>query len=122
MSYYDYHVLGVPKVIDGDTYDLDVDLGFHAKMRIRVRLKDIDTYEVYGTNAHPKGTLARAHAATWLATHLDDGILAVRTFKLNATTPVSDGAFGRWLGEVYETESGTLLADSLRAAGFAEDA
>lgn len=122
MSYYDYHVLAVPKVIDGDTYDFDVDLGFHAKMRIRVRLKDIDTYEVYGTNSHPKGVPARDHARQWLEAHLDENILAVRTFKLNATTPISDGAFGRWLGEVYETETGTLLADSLRAAGFAEDA
>lgn len=121
MSYYDYHVIGVPKVIDGDTYDLDVDLGFYVRMRIRVRLKDIDTFEVYGVNSHPKGIPARDHAMQWLWTHLDQGLLAVRTFKLNPTTPISDGAFGRWLGEVYETESGTLLADSLRAAGFAKD-
>ena len=33
------------KVVDGDTVDLDVDLGFHTTLRIRGRLIGVDTPE-----------------------------------------------------------------------------
>jgi micrococcal nuclease len=38
----------VNRVIDGDTYDITLDLGFYVSHRIRVRLKGVDTPEVYG--------------------------------------------------------------------------
>lgn len=34
------------RVVDGDTFDFNVDLGFKITMRIRVRLKDVDTPEM----------------------------------------------------------------------------
>lgn len=38
-------------VIDGDTIDVELDLGFHIKMKERVRLLDVDTPEVFGKKA-----------------------------------------------------------------------
>ena len=35
----------VRRVVDGDTLDLDIDLGFHITLRERVRLMGIDTPE-----------------------------------------------------------------------------
>ena len=35
----------VKRVVDGDTLDLDIDLGFHITLRERVRLMGIDTPE-----------------------------------------------------------------------------
>lgn len=117
---YEYRVAGIARVIDGDTYDLDIDLGFYAILRIRVRLADIDTYEVYGTNSHPLGGEARAFAAGWMSERLEKDSLVIRTFKLRPDTPTADGAFGRWLGEVRDGDSGELLADALRAGGYEE--
>lgn len=38
----------VLRVIDGDTIEVLVDLGFYVHKEVRIRLKDIDTHEIYG--------------------------------------------------------------------------
>lgn len=114
---YEYRVANVAKVVDGDTFDFDLDLGFYAFLRVRVRLKDIDTYEIYGVNAHSLGSEARDFAEQWMYEAMEDGGLFIRTFKLTPDTPVADGAFGRWLGEVYNVDD-ELLAAALREAGY----
>lgn len=115
---YEYRVLDVPRVIDGDTFDFDLDLGFYAILRIRVRLADIDTYEIFGRNAHPLGQPAKQAADEWMAQRLESKTLRVRTMAGNSNVPIGDGSFGRWLGEVYDGQTGELLADSLKEAGF----
>ena len=45
----------IVKVIDGDTLDVLIDLGFNIKMKERVRLLGVDTPEVFGQNAVPSG-------------------------------------------------------------------
>ena len=114
---YEYRVLKVARVIDGDTYDLDLDLGFHTTLRVRIRCMDVDTYELYGRNAHPKGREAREFAARWLDDALIDGWLTIRTAKLNPNSPVGDGSFGRWAGQLINSH-GVLLADALTVAGM----
>ena len=37
----------VVRVVDGDTVDLKVDLGFHISANERFRIKDIDTPEIW---------------------------------------------------------------------------
>lgn len=37
-------------IIDGDTYDLEVDLGFSLVKTIRVRLNEVDTAETFGVD------------------------------------------------------------------------
>lgn len=118
---YTYRVASVARVIDGDTFDLDLDLGFYAQLRIRVRLEDIDTYEVYGKNAHEKGVPGRDFAAAWMQERVGRGTLRIKTSKLNPSTPIADGAFGRWMADVYDSETNDHLADELRAAGFADE-
>lgn len=115
---YEYKVLSIPRVIDGDTFDFDLDLGFYASLRVRIRLADIDTYEIYGKNAHPSGQVAKSVADQWMRTRLDDDSLYVRTMKGNPENPVPDGSFGRWMGVVYDSTTNTLLADYLKAQGF----
>ena len=38
------------RIVDGDTVDMDVDLGFFVSVRIRFRLKGIDTPEIFRQN------------------------------------------------------------------------
>jgi micrococcal nuclease len=47
---YEYHVKKVNNVVDGDTIDVDIDLGFDISFSSRVRLAGIDTPESRTTN------------------------------------------------------------------------
>jgi micrococcal nuclease len=51
---YEYHVRKVTKVVDGDTIDVDIDLGFDISFSSRVRLAGIDTPESRTTNKEEK--------------------------------------------------------------------
>ena len=47
---YEYHVKSITNVVDGDTIDVDIDLGFDISFSSRVRLAGIDTPESRTTN------------------------------------------------------------------------
>jgi len=51
---YEYHVKKVTNVVDGDTIDVDIDLGFDISFSSRVRLAGIDTPESRTTNKAEK--------------------------------------------------------------------
>ena len=84
----------VVKVVDGDTYDVLVDLGFAIFHKIRVRLKDVDTPEVFGRDATVEGRIASDFVKTLL---LDKDVI-IRTYKDRATT------YGRWEADVQLLE------------------
>lgn len=76
------------KVIDGDTIDLQVDLGFHAFMKIRFRLNGVDTPEIRG-ESRDAGLIAKKFITDTLTT----GELTVVSKKT--------GKYGRWLGVLF---------------------
>lgn len=96
------------RVVDGDTVDLDVDLGFHTHVRLRFRLSGIDTPEIRGTERE-RGKVAKQETTRLLGL----GRIKVRSHKT--------GSFGRWLAEVLvETEEGEInVNNELLAGGFA---
>jgi micrococcal nuclease len=75
--------------------DFIVDLGFHLKNTIRVRLKNIDTPELRGENKE-LGAKVKMHV-----THL----LMAETVTLRTE---KTGSFGRWLGVVTFEDGETL--------------
>ncbi|MAG67101.1 MAG: nuclease [Pseudomonadales bacterium] len=98
------------KVVDGDTYDFNVDLGFHTHHKIRVRLQAFDTPE-----PRSKNTAERVHAkkATELASKLLFGSVTV-TLK---TKKDKIGIYGRYTAQVTLSD-GNDLASELRIAGM----
>jgi len=84
----------VDRVVDGDTCDVVLDLGFDILYRCRVRLYGIDTPESRTRNADEKirGKLASA----FLQEAIDNGTKVVIETKLKD----SKGKFGRVLGNV----------------------
>lgn len=84
---YDYAVTEVLRVVDGDTVDLRVDLGFHMTAALRFRVLDLDTPE----RGQPGWSEATAFTRMWLTQ--SGPYLRVSTYKADS--------FGRWLGEVY---------------------
>jgi len=79
----------VTRVVDGDTVDLEVDLGYHISLSIRGRLLGVDTPE----KGQPDFALATDTLASLLKENSDeDGYVSIKSTKT--------GKFGRWLVEI----------------------
>ena len=79
----------VNRVVDGDTVDLEVDLGYHISLYIRGRLLGVDTPE----RGRPDFALATNTLASLLEENADkDGYVSVKSTKT--------GKYGRWLVEI----------------------
>ena len=110
---YEYHVKKVTKIVDGDTIDVDIDLGFDISFSSRVRLAGIDTPEsrtrdkaekVLGLEAKEKLKHSIEKAKS----------IVIKTEKMN-----SSEKYGRILGWLYLDGSETSVNHALIADGFA---
>lgn len=89
---YTYEIRRVHRVVDGDTYDLELDLGFYQFGVYRVRLLGVDTPEIYGRNATPEGQAAKEAVEAWFELHSNGDVLVAKTQKADS--------FGRWLAYI----------------------
>jgi micrococcal nuclease len=102
------------RVVDGDTVDVLIDLGFGINLKERVRLIGLDTPEMRSSDPMER---TRARAATkfvenWFATH---DSLAIRT-RFDRR-----GKYGRVLGEISGHESkGDVWKESVLNASLLE--
>ena len=105
-SCYNFRVTEIVKVLDGDTIDVIIDLGFDLYKKERVRIAGVDTPEKRTRDLEEKAL--GIDATNWLKDQLDGAIsgeddLVIRT-ELNGGV----GKYGRLLGWLYigdETES-----------------
>jgi len=100
-------------VIDGDTLDLQIDLGFYQCCRARVRLLGINTPKTRSQHVAERDAAlsATAHVAQWCAARQKR--LLVKTVKDNREK------FGRLLGTLIDQDTGETLQDSLITANLA---
>jgi micrococcal nuclease len=84
----------IDRIIDGDTVDFIVDLGFHTSIKIRGRFKGVDTPE----KGHPDWH----HATHTCSQLLDDQLFGVDGDRAGYITIRTEktGKFGRWLVEI----------------------
>lgn len=89
----------VVKVVDGDTVDLAVDLGYNVTFTDRFRLEGIDTPEVYGvkktSEEYKRGQKASTFAKEWVTGQ--EGRVLVRSAR-------NRGKYGRWLATIYAAD------------------
>lgn len=105
------------KVVDGDTLDLEIDLGFNVKIKERVRLARVDTPEVRGKEREDGLEAARFVSkkvfthTPWLTSYDND--LYIQTEK--------KGKYGRWIAEISYQEDDVFynLSDVLLKEGLA---
>jgi len=90
---YNYRI-EVTRVIDGDTVDCIIDLGFKISTKYRIRLAGIDTPETRTTNAEEK--IYGFEAKVRLQELLSQGTIILKSHGL--------GKFGRVLGTLYVDE------------------
>lgn len=89
---YQYKIKKIKKIIDGDTVDVDIDLGFGVTLSQRVRLKGINTAETRTLNVEEKGK--GLIAKEWLKKELSrEGEWVIETTK--------EDKYGRILGTLY---------------------
>ena len=102
-----YRVSSLEKVVDGDTIDVSIDLGFDVCTKQRVRLLGIDTPESRTRDLTEKkfGLLSKKKLREWclkaVASEKDDIEIELRCPEKD-----SRGKFGRILAEVWVSEDG----------------
>lgn len=96
-------------VVDGDTFDMDIDLGFNIHIHERVRLLGIDTPEKFGKEK-PLGLQVKQYAID----QFEGKDVVIRSEKADEAS-VTD-SFGRWL--VYVDVDGTSILDLYNTLGF----
>lgn len=117
MSYVFRHPARLHRVIDADTIDFEVDLGYHITKRIRVRLMSVDAPEIRGAE-RPIGLIAKQFVEDILS----------KAEQLEVFT-IKKGKYGRWIGDArFKSDTKhvatgiypqTLLTKELVKAGLA---
>jgi micrococcal nuclease len=110
---YEYYVRKVDNVVDGDTIDVLIDLGFDILFQSRVRLAGIDTPESRTKDLAEKAL--GLESKEYLKKHLKDAkSVVIKTEKMNSTEK-----FGRILGWIYVNGDTESLNDKMINDGYA---
>lgn len=104
------------RAVDGDTVDLIVDPGFRLRPKIRVRLRGVDTPEIYGVAQGSTEYEAGKRAQRRVADLVEGRPVLVHSGK-------DTGKYGRWISTVYveigEESTGRDLSSLLIDEGLA---
>jgi len=110
---YEYFVKEVKNVVDGDTIDVIIDLGFDILFASRVRLAGIDTPESRTKDKDEK--VLGLESKDYLKKYLKDAkSVVIKTEKMNSTEK-----FGRILGWIYINGDTESLNDKMINDGYA---
>jgi micrococcal nuclease len=110
---YEYRVKKVLRVVDGDTIDVDIDLGFNVSYTQRVRLAGIDTPESRTTDLKEKALgLEVKEYLKHLLENAED--IVIQTEK-----PDSSEKYGRILGWLFINDEDTSLNEKMISEGYA---
>lgn len=112
---YEYRVKEVLKVVDGDTIDVVIDLGFDISFTSRVRLAGIDTPESRTTDLLEKklGLEVKEFIKQSIKSAKD---IVIKTEKVDSTEK-----YGRILGWVYLDGNADSLNKQMVILGYAWD-
>ena len=106
---YTYKIKEIIKVVDGDTIDVAIDLGFGLIKHERVRIAGIDAPETRTRDLYEKKL--GIEAKEWLIKELDGASLIIKTEK--------EGKYGRILGWLYkESTTATSLNEIMVNKGY----
>jgi micrococcal nuclease len=110
---FEYYVKKVTKVVDGDTIDVDIDLGFDISFSSRVRLAGIDTPESRTTDKMEKALGLEAKA------YLKREIESAKTVVIKTEKMDSSEKYGRILGWLFLDGSTVSMNEKMIEDGHA---
>lgn len=102
----------VDRIVDGDTLDLSMSLGFNLTVAERVRLVAVDTPEVFGVPAVSASYRAGQEAVQFVRDFCPESSWVEARIYVGRREK-----YGRWLGEIFV--DGASLNVQLLAHGFA---
>ena len=116
-SCYNFRVTKINRVVDGDTIDVTIDLGFDLYKKERVRVAGVDTPEKRTRDKEEKEL--GLDATAWLKEKLDgalrgDDELVIRTELVGGV-----GKYGRLLGWLYVGDAEVSLNEQMITEGYA---
>ena len=116
-SCYNFRVIEINRVVDGDTIDVTIDLGFDLYKKERVRIAGVDTPEKRTRDLEEKAL--GIDATNWMKKQLEGAIdgdddLIIRTELVGGM-----GKYGRLLGWLYIGDAELSLNEIMIEEGYA---
>ena len=103
-----YYYKGIlRRIVDGDTIDVEIDLGMSVFVKQRIRLAGINTPETYGVKKDSEEYAAGMKAKNRLKELVENKEVAIETLK------DKKGKYGRYIGELYILEEEWINVNSL---------
>jgi micrococcal nuclease len=110
---YIYRIKEITKVVDGDTIDADIDLGFDISLTKRIRLAGVDTPESRTADANEKKY--GLQSKEWLKHKVENA----KDILIKTELPDSTEKYGRIIGHLFVNEQETSLNDQMIVEGYA---
>jgi len=117
-SCYNFRVVSIDKVLDGDTIDVTIDLGFDLYKKERVRIAGVDTPEKRTRDLEEKAL--GIDATNWMKGTLTDTVEnSVNELTIRTELKGGVGKYGRLLGWLYVGDSDLSLNEQMITEGYA---
>ena len=116
-SCYNFRVISIDKVVDGDTIDVTIDLGFDLYKKERVRVAGVDTPEKRTRNLEEKAL--GLDATAWIKDKLEGAVNGDDDLIIRTELDGGVGKYGRLLGWLYIGDAIVSLNEKMIDEGYA---
>ena len=116
-SCYNFRVTKINRVVDGDTIDVTIDLGFDLYKKERVRIAGVDTPEKRTRDKEEK--VLGIDATNWLKGKLEEAIKGDDELTIRTELKGGMGKYGRLLGWLYVGDDDVSLNEKMIVQGYA---
>ena len=116
-SCYNFRVTEINRVVDGDTIDVTIDLGFDLYKKERVRVAGVDTPEKRTRDLEEKAL--GIDATNWFKQKLEDTIDGEYELTIRTELKGGVGKYGRLLGWLYVGDEEISLNEMMITEGYA---
>ncbi len=116
-SCYNFRVVEINRVVDGDTIDVTIDLGFDLFKKERVRIAGVDTPEKRTRDLEEKAL--GIDATNWMKARLEAAIDGDEDLIIRTELVGGMGKYGRLLGWLYIGDAETSLNEQMIEKGYA---
>ena len=118
-SCYNFRVVKINRVVDGDTIDVTIDLGFDLMKKERVRIAGVDTPEKRTRDLEEKAL--GIDATNWMKEKLEGAIKGDDELVIRTELKGGVGKYGRLLGWLYIGDDDVSLNEQMITEGYAWD-
>ena len=116
-SCYNFRVIEINRVVDGDTIDVTIDLGFDLYKKERVRVAGVDTPEKRTRDLEEKAL--GIDATNWLKEKLEGAISGNDDLVIRTELVGGVGKYGRLLGWLYIGDGDVSINEEMIDEGYA---